>query len=129
MHTTFELSTTEHAKPYRVFVTFLEPSLLLINKTYYSLVTHFFIDDVDPPMITDCPGDQSDNLGVGVAMATVSWTEPSSTDNSGSPTLTSDYNPGDSFPIGTTTVTYTSTDIAGNTATCTFDVVVTSGMF
>ena len=61
-------------------------------------------------------------------MAMVSWTEPSSTDNSGSPTLTSDYNPGDSFQIGFTTVTYTSTDIAGNTATCTFDVVVTSGM-
>src|SRR5690606_39476166 len=28
------------------------------------------------------------------------------------------------FPVGTTTVTYTATDAAGNTTTCSFDVIV-----
>ena len=65
------------------------------------------------------------SLTVDIATGTVSWTAPTATDNSGTQTLTSDYNPGDSFPIGTTTVTYTSTDAAGNTATCSFDVIVT----
>ncbi|RMD72875.1 MAG: HYR domain-containing protein, partial [Bacteroidetes bacterium] len=32
--------------------------------------------------------------------------------------------PGSAFPIGTTTVTYTSTDVAGNVTTCSFDIVV-----
>ena len=45
-------------------------------------------------------------------------------DNLGIQTLTSTHNPGDSFPIGTTTVNYTSIDAAGNSATCTFNVVV-----
>ena len=32
---------------------------------------------------------------------------------------------GDTFPVGTTTVTYTVTDLAGNTATSSFTVTVT----
>ena len=79
-------------------------------------------------MISGCPSTQNANTGSGVATATVSWTPPNATDNSGTQTLSSDYSPGDSFPIGTTTVTYTSTDESGNTNTCTFDVVV-SGEF
>ena len=76
-------------------------------------------------MISGCPGNQYVNTDSGIATATVSWTPPTATDNSGTQTLTPDYNPGDSFPIGNTTVTYTSTDAAGNTDTCTFVVVVT----
>ena len=34
------------------------------------------------------------------------------------------HNPGDTFSVGTTTVTYTATDASGNTAECTFDVTV-----
>ena len=36
----------------------------------------------------------------------------------------SNHNPGDIFPVGNTTVTYTATDINGNTATCSFVVNV-----
>ena len=79
-------------------------------------------------MISSCPSTQNANTDSGIATATVSWTPPTATDNSGTQTLTPDYNPGDSFPIGTTIVTYTSTDAAGNTDTCTFDIVV-SGDF
>ena len=78
--------------------------------------------DAESPIFTVCPGDESVDGGV---TATVTWTVPTATDNSGTQTLTSTHNPGDSFPIGTTTVTYTSTDAAGNTATCSFAIVVT----
>ena len=80
---------------------------------------------MESPVISGCPNTQSGNTDRGFATGTVSWTAPTATDNSGTQTLTSTHNPGDSFPIGTTPVTYTSTDATGNTATCTFDVVVT----
>ncbi len=38
---------------------------------------------------------------------------------------TTDYNSGESFGVGTTTVTATSTDACGNTSTCTFEITVT----
>ena len=84
-----------------------------------------FILDNENPVISGCPSAQSGNTDSGIANGTISWTPPTATDNSGTQTLTSDYNPGDSFPIGSTTVTYTSTDAAGNTDTCTFTVNIT----
>ncbi len=39
--------------------------------------------------------------------------------------MSSTHEPGDVFPVGTTTVTYTATDGSGNTSTCSFDVTVT----
>ena len=66
------------------------------------------------------------NTDASLPNATVSWTPPTASDNSGEAvTLASDYNPGDTFPIGTTTITYTATDAYGNTVTSTFNVVVT----
>src|SRR5690606_25463606 len=56
--------------------------------------------------------------------AIVTWTAPTTTDNCGAATLTSTHTSGSVFPIGTTPVTYTATDVAGNTSTCTFNVVV-----
>ena len=82
-----------------------------------------FLDNEDP-IITGCPGDLFQKTDTGETTGTVSWTPPTSTDNSGAPTLTSTHNPGDSFPVGSTTVTYTSTDAAGNEATCTFDIMI-----
>ena len=62
-------------------------------------------------------------FGTQSMMAT--WTELTATDNSGiTPTVTQSHQPGDSFPVGTTSVTYTFTDMAGNQATCTFDVII-----
>src|SRR5690606_22658722 len=55
--------------------------------------------------------------------AVVTWTAPTASDNC-SVSLSSSHNSGDVFPLGTTTVTYTATDGAGNTATCSFDVTV-----
>ena len=75
-------------------------------------------------MISGCPGDICQNTESGVAMAQVNWTSLSVTDNWGPPTLMCDYNPGDSFSIGNTTVMCIADDPAGNRATCAFNVTI-----
>ncbi len=83
------------------------------------------INDTVAPIIT-CPSNISVSNDTGSCGAVVSWTPPTATDNCGSVTLsTNNYNPGDSFLPGITTVVYTATDVAGNTATCSFTVTVT----
>jgi HYR domain len=79
--------------------------------------------DITPPAITGCPTNISVSLSSGCSTA-VSWTAPTATDNCGDVTLTSTHNPGHTFAKGTTLVTYTATDDAGNTATCSFNVTV-----
>ena len=61
------------------------------------------------------------------APVAVSWTAPTATDTYGV-TVTSTHNPGDTFPIGNTPVTYTATDEAGNTAQLAFTVIIILGM-
>eukprot|EP00057_Strongylocentrotus_purpuratus_P018227 XP_011672701.1 PREDICTED: uncharacterized protein LOC105442361 [Strongylocentrotus purpuratus] len=82
------------------------------------------VSDNENPVINVCPSDQNVTLDSGNATAVVTWTPPSATDNSGNQTLTSTHNSGEYFPLGNNPVTYTSTDSAGNTGTCTFFVVV-----
>ena len=66
------------------------------------------------------------NTDPGLPIAVVSWQHPSASDNSGEPvTITSNFNSGDTFPIGTTTVTYTATDTSGNAESATFTITVT----
>ena len=79
--------------------------------------------DSQEPIVTECPTDITRNSNSGNTV-NITWAPPTATDNTGMVTLTSDYNPGDSFAIGTTVVTYTATDASGNTATCSFNVTV-----
>ena len=61
--------------------------------------------------------------------AVVMWTPPTVTDNSGvTITPTSTHAPGDAFPIGTTTVTYTAIDPSNRMNTLSFDVIVTGSL-
>ena len=60
----------------------------------------------------------------GIATATVYWSPPTAVDNSNVQSLTSSHVPGDSFPIGNTTVTYTATDQSGNLVTEEFNINV-----
>ena len=70
--------------------------------------------DTTPPVITGCPDPVDIRLPVGTQSVPAIWTEPTATDNSGmTPIVTQSHQPGDSFSVGTTTVTYTFTDIAG----------------
>ncbi|XP_071489593.1 uncharacterized protein [Diadema antillarum] len=80
--------------------------------------------DNTPPVISNCPGDITVQTSLGGDSATVTWQEPTAVDDSGSVTSTSTTSPGSSFPVGTTTVVYTFTDGSGNTAVCTFAVIV-----
>ena len=79
-------------------------------------------DDTDP-VITGCPTDIFVTADAS-CKAVVNWTAPMASDNCSVASFTSDHNPGETFPLGTTTVTYTATDGSGNIATCSFDVIV-----
>ena len=79
--------------------------------------------DNTPPILLNCPSNQS--VSTTGSTAVVNWTAPTATDDcTAIVTIINDAPPGNSFNLGTTTVTYTATDDAGNTATCSFDVTV-----
>ncbi|KAA3633075.1 MAG: HYR domain-containing protein, partial [Bacteroidetes bacterium] len=78
------------------------------------------VNDTEAPMIaTPCPGTIT-RCGA----QTVSWTPPTATDNCAVVSTVSNYNPGDFFTVGTHTVTYTFSDAAGLSVSCSFDVVI-----
>jgi len=83
------------------------------------------ITDDEDPSISDMPADISVNNDAGNCSAVVTWDAPSADDNCGISSLTSDHDSGDAFPVGTTTVTYTTTDVNGNSITDSFDITVT----
>ncbi len=75
------------------------------------------------PTVTE--GDFNFNIASVANTTTATWTAPTATDNCGTPTLTSNFNSGATFPVGTTAVTYTATDAKNNKSYCTFNIVVT----
>ncbi len=77
------------------------------------------IKDNDPPVITGCPSNITVSNAPGACSAVVSWTPPVST-----APMIADHLPGSTFPVGVTTVTYTSTDVDGLVSTCSFTVTV-----
>jgi hypothetical protein len=78
--------------------------------------------DTQLPEISDMP---SSFIATNTCAGAVSWAEPTASDNC-SVSLTSNYGPGDNFPVGTTTVIYTATDGSGNTATSSFTITINS---
>jgi hypothetical protein len=80
--------------------------------------------DNENPVISNCPSDITVTNDPDNCSAVVIWTTPTATDNSGSVTMTSNFEPESEFPEGTTTVVYTATDAAGNQVTCSFSVTV-----
>ena len=82
------------------------------------------ITDDEAPLISGCPSDNTLDNDPGVCGAVATWTPPTVFDNCGVASFTSTHNPGDLFPIGTTTVTYLALDSAGNADTCSFTITV-----
>ncbi len=76
------------------------------------------------PTFTGCPTNQTIQRLAPLTIAT--WTPPTPNDNCKPITLTSTHVPGQGFPVGTTTVTYTAKDGNNNSSTCTFTVTVTT---
>jgi surface protein len=79
--------------------------------------------DIENPVISSCPIPILQNTNPGTCASLVTWTPPLQTDNC-SAVMTASHNPGDLFSVGVTTVTYTATDNAGNTDTCSFTVTI-----
>ena len=82
------------------------------------------VNDEEAPSVVDCPTPITVGTDANECGALVTWTPPTFTDNCVTVNVVSTHNPGDYFAVGTTTVTYTGTDAAGNETQCTFDVIV-----
>src|SRR5690606_31881399 len=82
--------------------------------------------DNTPPTVSNCPGNIGPIVSPNGACVVVNWVPPTFNDNCGSGTLvvTSTHNPGFCFPVGTTTVVYTATDLGGNVTTFSFNVTI-----
>lgn len=82
------------------------------------------IVDTQNPIITSCPSNITQSNAVGQCNRVVSWVAPTASDNCPGVVMTSNFVPGSTFPVGTTTVIYTATDVSSNTSTCSFTVTV-----
>src|SRR5439155_21007097 len=84
------------------------------------------VNDVESPVIVGMPTDLTAGTGPGAITAStvVTWTPPAALDNCPGVTLGSDFHPGQDFPLGSTTVTYTATDAAGHATSRSFTLTV-----
>lgn len=90
---------------------------------------NIIITDTLAPTITSCPTDISVEADADNCGAIVEYELPEATDNCEvSLSLTTGIASGELFPVGETTVTYTATDLSGNTAECSFTVTVTDNI-
>jgi len=85
------------------------------------------VTDAEGPAFTNVPENINVNTDGGLCSAAVTWTAPTATDNCGVDDVVPSHTPGASFPTGTTTVSYTASDAAGNETTASFTVTVTDG--
>ena len=93
-----------------------------------SVVNEFVFADNQGPDIK-CPEPMPQSTDAGEAYATVNYDAPTVTDlGDPNPSYTCDPGMGAQFDLGSTSVTCTATDNAGNSNSCTFDVEVI-GMF
>lgn len=83
-----------------------------------------------PPVISNCPSNFNFPVNAAGCTANVTWTAPTASDPDNCATLdfSSTHNPGDNFPLGVTTVTYTANDGINPPVTCSFDVTVTTAI-
>jgi len=103
-----------------VSITATDPSLNVATASF--TVT---VNDAEAPVIGNVPANIAAMANLGDSSVAVSWTAPTATDNDGIASFVSNFSPGDQFPIGVTTVTYTATDQAGNQSAASFTVTVT----
>nr|MBS0037245.1 HYR domain-containing protein [Saprospiraceae bacterium] len=85
------------------------------------------VNDTEDPVIIDCPADIVLDTDPGECSAVVTWTIPTAEDNCFVMDLTSTHESGDTFEVGVDTVFYTAIDSSGNSAECSFVVVIEDG--
>ncbi len=81
-------------------------------------------NDTQKPIIFGCPANILLPTNTSINGAVAIWNAPNAGDNCGVASLTASHAPGTVFPVGITTVTYTATDAANNSATCSFTITV-----
>ncbi|MEP7128231.1 MAG: HYR domain-containing protein, partial [Chitinophagales bacterium] len=87
-----------------------------VNSNAKQCAQTVIVTDNQSPVITGCPANIiSRNHGA-------TWIPPVASDNCGIASFSSNYAPGAIFPNGTSTVTYTATDVNGKTSSCSFTV-------
>jgi gliding motility-associated-like protein len=96
------------------------------NNTLYSFT--ITIVDNQNPIITNCPANISVSTSQNSCNAVVNWTAPAISDNCPGVQYTVSNASGSTFTAGSTTVTYTATDVSNNTSTCSFTVTVTDNI-
>ncbi|NND63406.1 MAG: HYR domain-containing protein, partial [Flavobacteriaceae bacterium] len=85
------------------------------------------VQDNEDPELT-CPSNINISTDPGSCEAVVIFSTPTATDNCSATTVqTSGLPSGSSFPLGSSTVQFTATDPAGNTAVCSFNIIVSDG--
>ena len=88
------------------------------------------VTDVEAPTIT-CPANVTAATGAGLCEANVTIPLAVAQDNCTITTITNNHNGGGAdasgtYPLGTTTVTFTATASDGLTTSCSFDVTITN---
>ncbi|PIK52768.1 hypothetical protein BSL78_10343 [Apostichopus japonicus] len=102
---------------------FVDPAGNTAECTFRVIVTE--IDQV-PPVIACVGLDVTETIPLNGFGTTVQFREPTATDNSGTANVQSrTHTPGQFFQSGTTQVTYVFADLSGNTAECSFNIIVT----
>ena len=107
----------------------LRPGLGCTNNTIYTKTATVVMPPIDEPPLPrkPCPNDIVQTADPGQCSKIVRWREPEYFPTChGAITTTRTHAPGDLFPIGLTTVTYTFTDVSGNTNSCTFFITIKS---
>ena len=94
------------------------------GKNFFFKITFVIITDNEDPVISNHPSNMKQSTDTNLSTAIVMWTSPTASDNSGLVTLTSSNQPGDTFPIGVTPVTYTAVDPSNNKVIVGFTVAV-----
>ena len=88
----------------------------------------FFVSVDTTAPVPVCSDALEATVELGTPGTTVTWVTPFATDASGQAViLSNNYNSGDFFNVGTTTVVYVFQDPSGNTASCTWPVSVIAG--
>jgi hypothetical protein len=89
------------------------------------------VNDTEAPVIS-CPANIVSTVNAQGCAAVLSIPAPVATDNCSLASVVNDYNnsadASDTYPLGTSTVTFTATDGSGNVANCAFTVEVTTDL-
>ena len=82
------------------------------------------VNDIEAPTMLDMPANVTVPSVPGACSKTVFWITPTAFDHCDEVGFAASHVPGTSFPLGETTVSYTSTDSSGNSSTSSFTVTV-----